>query len=345
MIELKDIRKAFNTGRENEFHALNGIDLHLPTQRVTAFCGPSGSGKTTLLSIIGYLSRPTSGRVRLGDRDISGLPERFLTDIRRQTFSFIFQPFNLIKDLSARENVMLPAYPLGGNWRALHERAESLLGELHLAHRFAAAIEHLSGGEQQRVAIARALINDPQIIIADEPTANLDTALAMEFMAILEKLHGIGKTVILTSHDPLVVDSAIIHQVIDIRDGRIVTPLPIAVMLFQPVIIALLNLHGHFHGPVMEGVVAADTAGTAAFHESRASERKLLDGMQARVHRRLLRALNRSAVLAPEDAGTMTNREHAGGRGGRAAAARRVRSDRPASPAARRAPQPYSLRS
>jgi hypothetical protein len=111
------------------FHALNGIDLHLPTQRVTAFRGPSGSGKTTLLSIIGCLSRPTSGRVRLGDRDISGLPERFLTHIRRQTFGFIFQQFNLIKGLSALENVMLPAYPLGGNWRALHERAESLLGE------------------------------------------------------------------------------------------------------------------------------------------------------------------------------------------------------------------------
>ncbi len=228
MIELKGIHKAFNTGRENEFHALNGIDLHLPTQRVTAFRGPSGSGKTTLLSIIGCLSRPTSGRVRLGERDISGLPERFLTNIRRQTFGFIFQQFNLIKGLSALENVMLPAYPLGGNWRALHERAESLLGDLRLAHRRAAAIEHLSGGEQQRVAIARALINDPQIIIADEPTANLDTGLAMEFMAILENLHAVGKTVILTSHDPLVVDSTIVHQVIDMRDGRIVTPVPIA---------------------------------------------------------------------------------------------------------------------
>ena len=226
MIELKDIHKAFNSGRENEFHALKGIDLHLPAQRVTAFRGPSGSGKTTLLSIIGCLSRPTSGRVRLGERDISGLPERFLTDIRRQTFGFIFQRFNLIKGLSAQENVMLPAYPLGGPWRTLHERTERLLGDLRLSHRRAAAVEHLSGGEQQRVAIARALINDPQIIIADEPTANLDSALALEFMAILERLHGIGKTVILTSHDPLVVDSAIVHQVIDMRDGCIVPPPP-----------------------------------------------------------------------------------------------------------------------
>jgi putative ABC transport system ATP-binding protein len=224
MIDLKDIRKAFNQGRDNEFHALNGIDLHLPAQRVTALRGPSGSGKTTLLSIIGCLSRPSSGRVRLQERDISGLPERFLTDIRRQTFGFIFQQFNLIKGLSAIENVMLPAYPLGGDWRALRENAERLLADLRLSHRREAKVEWLSGGEQQRVAIARALINDPQIIIADEPTANLDTALALEFMSILEKLSASGKTVILTSHDPLVVDSSIVHQVVDMRDGRIVRP-------------------------------------------------------------------------------------------------------------------------
>ncbi|MBI4742899.1 MAG: ABC transporter ATP-binding protein [Betaproteobacteria bacterium] len=224
MIELKNICKAFNHGRDNEFHALNGIDLHLPAQRVTAFRGPSGSGKTTLLSIVGCLSRPTSGRVRLKDRDISGLPERFLTDIRRQTFGFIFQQFNLIKGLSAIENVMLPAYPLGGDWRALRESAERLLGDLRLSHRREAKVEWLSGGEQQRVAIARALINDPEIVVADEPTANLDTALAMEFMGILEKLSNTGKTVILTSHDPLVVESSIVHRVVDMRDGRIVPP-------------------------------------------------------------------------------------------------------------------------
>lgn len=221
MIELKDIRKAFNQGRDNEFHALNGIDLQLPAQRVTALRGPSGSGKTTLLSIIGCLSRPTSGRVRLKGQDISGLPERFLTDIRRQTFGFVFQQFNLIKGLSALENVMLPAYPLGGDWRQLKESAERLLADLRMAHRREARVEWLSGGEQQRVAIARALINDPEVIIADEPTANLDTALALEFMAILEKLSDSGKTIILTSHDPLVVDSAIVHQVVDMRDGRV----------------------------------------------------------------------------------------------------------------------------
>jgi putative ABC transport system ATP-binding protein len=222
MIELKAIRKTFNPGRGNEFQALGGIDLHLPARRITAFRGPSGSGKTTLLAIIGCLSRPTSGRVRLQGRDISGLPERFLTAIRRQTFGFIFQQFNLIKGLSALENVMLPAYPIGGDWRELNERAERLLGELRLSHRSKARVDWLSGGEQQRVAIARALINDPEIVIADEPTANLDSALAMEFMAILENLSASGKTIILSSHDPLVVESAIVDQVIDLRDGRVV---------------------------------------------------------------------------------------------------------------------------
>ncbi|OGT03143.1 MAG: ABC transporter ATP-binding protein [Gallionellales bacterium RBG_16_57_15] len=222
MIKLTDIRKAYNQGRDNEFWALNGIDLKIEPQRVTALCGPSGSGKTTLLTIVGCLARPTSGRVHLRERDISGLPERFLTEIRRSTFGFVFQQFNLIKGLTARDNVMLPAYPLGGDWRALHDRAESLLDTLKLGHRRHARVEWLSGGEQQRVAIARAMINDPEVVIADEPTANLDTALSREFMAILENLKEQGKTILLTSHDPLVVESAVVDTVVNLRDGRLV---------------------------------------------------------------------------------------------------------------------------
>jgi putative ABC transport system ATP-binding protein len=222
MINLTNIRKAYNQGRDNEFWALNGIDLKIEPQRVTALCGPSGSGKTTLLTIVGCLSRPTSGRVHLKERDISGLPERFLTEIRRSTFGFVFQQFNLIKGISARDNVMLPAYPLGGDWRALHDRAEILLDSLKLGHRRDARVEWLSGGEQQRVAIARAMINDPQVVIADEPTANLDTALSREFMAILESLKEQGKTILLTSHDPLVVESSVVDTVVNLRDGRLV---------------------------------------------------------------------------------------------------------------------------
>ena len=222
MIELSGIRKAFNQGRHNEYWALNGIDLTIPSQQVTAFFGPSGSGKTTLLTVVGCLARPTTGRVRLEDRDISGLPERFLTQIRRRTFGFIFQQFNLIRGLSAVENVMLPAYPLGGEWRALKQRAEFLLDALKLSHRRTARVEWLSGGEQQRVAIARALINDPKVLVADEPTANLDTALSKGFLDILESLAGQGRTILLSSHDPMVIESSVVQRVVKLRDGRIV---------------------------------------------------------------------------------------------------------------------------
>jgi putative ABC transport system ATP-binding protein len=222
MIELSSIRKAYTQGRPTESWALDGIDLHLEAGRVTAFRGPSGSGKTTLLTILGCLARPTSGRVRLGGEDISALPERFLTDIRRQRFGFVFQQFNLIRGLSARENIILPGFPTGRPRRELLDAADALLAQLSLGHRADARVEWLSGGEQQRVAIARALINNPDIIIADEPTANLDTALSREFLAILQSLSAAGKTVLLTSHDPLVVESSAVHRVVAMRDGRLV---------------------------------------------------------------------------------------------------------------------------
>jgi putative ABC transport system ATP-binding protein len=222
MIELLDIRKAFNQNRPNEYWALHGIDLAIEAGKVTAFRGPSGSGKTTLLTIVGCLSRPTSGRVRFKGEEISALPERFLTDIRRQSFGFVFQQFNLIKGLSALENVILPAFPTGRPRAELVAAATALFERLQLAHRAQARVEWLSGGEQQRVAIARALINDPEVIIADEPTANLDTALSMEFMAILEGFTAAGKTVLLTSHDPLVVESSAVHRVVGMRDGRLI---------------------------------------------------------------------------------------------------------------------------
>ena len=222
MIELINIKKAFNQKRPNEYWALHDISLTLETGKVTALRGPSGSGKTTLLTIIGCLSRPTSGRVFFQGEDISALPERFLTELRRRSFGFIFQQFNLIKGLSAVENIILPAFPTGRPRAELIAAANELLARLQLGHRAQAKVEWLSGGEQQRVAIARALINDPAVIIADEPTANLDTALSREFMTILESFTASGKTVLLTSHDPLVVDSSAVHRVIGMRDGRLI---------------------------------------------------------------------------------------------------------------------------
>ena len=222
MLELANIRKAFNQGQHNEYWALKGIDLEIPPARVNVLKGPSGSGKTTLLTILGCLARPTEGRVRLKGEDISGLPERFLTEIRRSTFGFIFQQFNLVRGLSAIENIILPGYPSGTPRAQLLARAEVLLADLQLAHRRDAKVEWLSGGEQQRVAICRALINDPEILVADEPTANLDSKLSAEFLVILRRLAEAGRTVILTSHDPLVVESAVVDRVYSLRDGQLI---------------------------------------------------------------------------------------------------------------------------
>ena len=221
MIELRDVRKAFNQGRPNEFWAIRGVSLSLEANRVTVFKGPSGSGKTTLLSLIGCLARPTEGRILFEDRLLSGLPERFLTEVRRRTFGFIFQQFNLIKGLSVLENVMLPAYPLGPPRQRLEAAAHELLARFGLADRIGARVEWLSGGEAQRTAICRALINGPLVLIADEPTANLDTARSRDFMRIVSDLKAGGTTVLLSSHDPEVYDAAAVDRVIEMRDGRL----------------------------------------------------------------------------------------------------------------------------
>jgi putative ABC transport system ATP-binding protein len=221
MIELIDVRKAFNQGRHNELWAVRGVSLQVPAQQVTVLRGPSGSGKTTLLTIVGCLSRPTAGRVRLKDQDISGLPERFLTEIRRQTFGFVFQQFNLVRGLTVEQNVMLPAYPLGLARRDLRRRARNLLESLDLAEHAQARVEWLSGGQAQRAAIARALVNDPEVILADEPTANLDTELSRRFLDIVRDLKAQGKTLLMTSHDPLICEAPEVDRVVGLRDGQL----------------------------------------------------------------------------------------------------------------------------
>ena len=221
MIELKDVTKVFNQGRANEVRAVQGITLDLALNRVTVFKGPSGSGKTTLLSMIGALAKPTSGRISLDGRLLSNLPERFMTRVRRTTFGFIFQRFNLIRGFSVLENVMLPAYPLALEHGVLTARARGLLRQFDLLDKADSKIEWLSGGEAQRTAICRALINEPQVLIADEPTANLDSGLTRELVAILGELVDLGKTVLVSSHDPFVFESSRVSRVVEMRDGRL----------------------------------------------------------------------------------------------------------------------------
>lgn len=222
LIQLHQVKKAFNQRRPNEFWAIRGVDLRIEPHQATVLKGPSGSGKTTLLSMIGCLSRPTSGRITLGERSLSGLPERFMTEIRRRTFGFIFQQFNLIKGMTVLENVMLPAYPLGRDHHQLKQAATDLLRQFGIESKAGSKVEWLSGGEAQRTAICRALINDPEILIADEPTANLDTKLSTEFMNIIAGLKASGKTILLTSHDPVVFESTVADRVVEMRDGIVV---------------------------------------------------------------------------------------------------------------------------
>ncbi len=221
LIELRDVRKVFHQGKPNEFVAIEGVNLWIEACRATVIKGPSGSGKTTLLSLVGCMTRPTSGRIEILGREVSGLPERFLTEVRRETFGFIFQHFNLIKGITALENVMLPAYPSGENHAALKKRALGLLDHFGVAARAQAKVEKLSGGEAQRVTIARALINDPFVIVADEPTAHLDTRLAQEFMETMARLKAQRKTILIASHDPIVCESPVVDRVRLIRDGHV----------------------------------------------------------------------------------------------------------------------------
>ena len=221
LIELSGVRKVFHEGEHNALEVLKGIDLVLEGERITVLQGPSGSGKTTLLGIVGCLSRPTAGRVRVAGELVSNLPEPFISEVRRRTFGFVFQQFQLVAGLSVRTNVMLPAYPTGRPHAAIVRRAGALLDRLGLASLSESRVERLSGGEQQRVAIARALINDPPILLADEPTANLDSALSEDCLEILAGLRTEGRTVIMSSHDPRVCEARVVDRVVRLVDGRL----------------------------------------------------------------------------------------------------------------------------
>lgn len=222
MIELRNVTKVFNAGKSNEFTAVRDVSLSIGFGKVSVLKGPSGSGKTTLLGLVAGMARPTSGRIFLDGKEITSLPERFLTGIRRKTYGFIFQHFNLVKGITVLENVLLPAYPTGERHAAIRERGMRLLANFNLEGKALSKTEWLSGGEAQRAAIARALINDPAVLIADEPTAHLDTRMSLEFMDAMARLLSDGKTIVVASHDPVVFESRIVADVVEMRDGAVV---------------------------------------------------------------------------------------------------------------------------
>jgi len=221
MILLDAVTKVYNQGRLNEVTALHEVNLAVPAGAMICLRGASGSGKSTLLSIIGCIIAPTSGRAIIAGKALSRLPDRFLTIHRRQHIGFIFQQFNVLPELSVLDNVTLPLLPLGVGPAERRARGNKLLAHLAIDHRANFPAGQISGGELQRVAIARALINDPPIILADEPTAHLDSKLSREFLATMAELKREGKTIVIASHDQLVTESPDLDSILDVKDGRV----------------------------------------------------------------------------------------------------------------------------
>jgi len=218
IIEARDVWKVYGSG-ETKVNALRGVTLSIKRGDFVAIMGPSGSGKSTLMHILGLLDVPTKGQVLLEGRDVSKLDEKKRAEIRRTKIGFVFQQFNLIPYLTARENVELPMIFSGVPPAQRKKRALELLEAVEIGHRANHYPMQMSGGEQQRVAIARALANDPDIILADEPTGNLDTRRGRMVMNIFTQLNKKGKTIVVVTHDPEI--AAFARVVFKIRDGRI----------------------------------------------------------------------------------------------------------------------------
>ncbi len=220
LIEIKDMYKIYNPG-ENEVRALDGINLTVEHGEFLAIVGQSGSGKSTLMNMLGLLDVPTSGTYLLDNQDVDGLSDDDLSEIRNKEIGFIFQGFNLVTSLTAVENVELPLVYRGMKKEERHKLAVEALNRVGLSHRLDHLPKQMSGGQQQRVAIARAVAARPPIILADEPTGNLDSHSGVEVMKILHELHEEGRTVILITHDNDIANEA--QRVIRIQDGQIVS--------------------------------------------------------------------------------------------------------------------------
>jgi putative ABC transport system ATP-binding protein len=218
MIELRRIEKLYRMGEE-EVHALHGVDLGIARNEYVAIMGPSGSGKSTLMNIIGCLDTPTSGQYLLNGTDVSDMDANELAEVRNQQIGFVFQTFNLLPRATALSNVELPLIYAGLSRRARRQRAEEAMERVGLADRMRHRPAELSGGQRQRVAIARALINNPAILLADEPTGNLDSRTGEEIMGLFAALHREGNTVILVTHEADIAAHA--HRVVRILDGKI----------------------------------------------------------------------------------------------------------------------------
>ena len=220
VLKLEKVSKMYKMG-EVDVVALSGIDLVIRKNEFVSIIGPSGSGKSTLLSIIGLLTKPTSGKVLIEGKDVSKMNDDQLAEIRGKRIGFVFQTFNLIPSMTALDNVMIPMIFAGVPYEQRVKRARELLKEVGLSHRMDHYPNQMSGGERQRVAIARALANDPALILADEPTGNLDSKSGEEIIELFVKLHREGRTLVLVTHDDDI--ASVSHRHVHIKDGKIVS--------------------------------------------------------------------------------------------------------------------------
>jgi putative ABC transport system ATP-binding protein len=220
MIKIEGLTKSYTIGEET-VNALNGVDLEILKNEYVALMGPSGSGKSTLMNILGCLDRPTSGNYFLNGPNVSTLTDNELAEIRNKEIGFVFQTFNLLPKYTALENVALPLVYAGWTEEKRLKRAKQVLEQVGLADRMLHKPNELSGGQRQRVAVARALVNKPSIILADEPTGNLDTKTSHEIMRLFQDIHDLGNTVILVTHEEDIASHA--NRIIRMRDGKIET--------------------------------------------------------------------------------------------------------------------------
>jgi len=221
MIYLKDITKVYEINKNNKVVALQNINLDIDEGELVVLRGASGSGKSTILSLIASLSKPTSGEVIVDEKRISKLPDSFASKYRQENIGFIFQKYNLIPTLSVTENILLPLIPLNPDEKVAKKKLDEVMARFDISHKASQLVKSLSGGEQQRVAIARANINNPKIIIADEPTANLDEKLSLNFIEILKQMKELGKTIVVATHDPLFFNLDFVDKEIKIHKGKL----------------------------------------------------------------------------------------------------------------------------
>ena len=218
LIETRDLWKTYVMGAE-EIHALRGVSVEIDRGEYVAIMGPSGSGKSTLMNLIGCLDTPTKGSYLLNDKEVASMNDDELARIRNEEIGFVFQTFNLLPRATALHNVELPLVYAGVPAKERQDRARAALAKVELADRASHRPNELSGGQRQRVAIARALVNNPSIVLADEPTGNLDSKTGVEIMAIFAKLHETENTIVLVTHEADIAAHA--HRVIHLRDGQI----------------------------------------------------------------------------------------------------------------------------